>query len=111
MNKTSSKKDTKESDTTPTKYLAFITAFTTNVRVMNIKTATMEKSNGETSKNSNSNGNLSHNITDWRDDVSKDGKHYNWREKHNDGNGLYVIYHPFDHGKDPKDFEHTQRNG
>lgn len=104
------------------KYLALFTALTTSVQALSQKVQTIQRSNGgsgsEKSKYGSGTGNFTHHdIAEWRkknnlgDEVTKDGKHHYWCDKHLDGNGLYVTHHPLDHGKHPRDWEHTKRNG
>ena len=96
------------------KYLALISALTSNVQALSQKVQSMQKGNS-------SGGNLSgdkirtHDIAEWRktknlgDEVTKDGKTYFWCQQHAEGNGLYVTHHPLDHGKHPKEWEHTRK--
>ena len=111
-----------QKDAPDPKYLALHSALTHNVQALSQKVQTMQLSNGgsgsETSKSSSGTGTFTHHdIAEWRkkknlgDEVTKDGKHYYWCDQHLDGNGLYVTHHPLDHGKHPRDWEHTKRNG
>ena len=107
-----------QKDTGDPKYLALLTALTTNVQALSQKVQTMQLSNGGSGSEKSKSGNFTrHDIAEWRkkknlgDEVTKDGKHYYWCAQHLDGNGLYVTHHPLDHGKHPRDWEHTKRNG
>jgi hypothetical protein len=101
----------KSTETKETKYLALISALTTNVQALSQKVQSMQKGNPSGDKVKT----FTHDIAEWRktknlgSEVTKEGKTYYWCGKHADGKGLYVTHHPLDHGKHPKDWEHTRK--
>ena len=112
-------KGTKPDDSKPAEkaeYLALMTALTTTVKGLSEQVKTIQKSNGSAAKGgANANSNASNDIAAWRkskdfgDEIFKDNKQYYWCPQHQNGAGLYVTHHPLDHGKRPKDWEHTKR--
>lgn len=99
-------------------YLALFTTLTTSVKGLLEQVQLLQRSNGsngstENQSNGNKSGNSNKDISEWRktkslgDEVVKNGKQYYWCQKHQNGSGLYIMHHPLDHGKCPKDWEHT----
>ena len=95
------------------KYLAMFTVLTSSIKGLSEQVQQIQKSN--MNKN-NLNKNNNPNIAEWRkeknhgEEVFKDGKQFYWCPNHQEGKGLYVTHHPLDHGKHPRDFQHTRKH-
>lgn len=99
------------------KYLALFTALTTSIEGLSEKVQTLQKSNtsGANGYQSKQGGNRNSDIAEWRktktfgEEVHKDDKQYYWCPQHQNGKGLYVTHHPLDHGKHPREWEHSKK--
>jgi hypothetical protein len=108
----------KDSTSGDPKFVALVTALTSTISGLSEQVHNMQKKNGINSGTGQKNtSSTSHLIAEWRksktlgDEVQKDNKTYFWCPHHQDGKGLYVTHHPLDHGKPPREWQHTRKGG